>query len=260
MCIPSITLPSWPARAGHTFEEVFATGQPQQFEDSRHGMDFLHSLYPVCDADGRVVRVVVYSTDVTARKLVEAALREREARYRELVQNANSAILRWRRDGTIVFFNEFAQRFFGYDADEVMGKPVSILVPEQESSGQDLTGLVEDIVAHPDRFVNNVNENLLKDGRRVWMAWTNQPILDEHGDVAEVLAVGSDITALHALQEQERLLLHTIAHDLRSPATLINGYLDLLLDTHRRTSRSRADQRGGRCVAPGAAPHEQHGQ
>lgn len=113
------------ARWAH-FEEVFATGQPQQFEDSRHGMDFLHSLYPVCDADGRVVRVVVYSTDVTARKLVEAALREREARYRELVQNANSAILRWRRDGTIVFFNEFAQRFFGYDADEVMGKPVSI--------------------------------------------------------------------------------------------------------------------------------------
>ncbi|MCL5280954.1 MAG: PAS domain S-box protein, partial [Planctomycetes bacterium] len=41
------------------------------------------------------------------------SLAESERRYRELVQNANSAIVRWRRDGTVTFFNDYAQAFFG---------------------------------------------------------------------------------------------------------------------------------------------------
>ena len=62
-----------------------------------------------------------------------------EKNYKELVQNANSAILRWQRDGTIVFFNEYAQSFFGYRPDEILGKNVGILVPETESTGGDLS-------------------------------------------------------------------------------------------------------------------------
>jgi hypothetical protein len=58
----------------------------------------------------------------------------------------------------------------------------------------DLTGLLQDIVEHPERFVNNVNENVLRDSRRAWMAWTNKPILDEQGQVVEILAVAHDIT------------------------------------------------------------------
>jgi len=125
---------------------------------------------------------------------VADALQRSENRYRELVQNANSAIIRWSRDGTITFLNEFAQKLFGWSADEVIGKHVGILVPERESTGTDLTGLVQDIVEHPDRYVNIVNENICRDGRRVWMAWTNRAILDEHGRVTEILAVGSDVT------------------------------------------------------------------
>jgi PAS domain S-box-containing protein len=118
---------------------------------------------------------MVVSHDITERKRTEEALRESEARYRELVQNANSAIIRWRADGTITFFNEYAQEFFGWSAEEVIGKHVGILVPEQESSGTDLTGLVRDVVENPEKYVNNVNENVCRDGRRVWMTWTNRP-------------------------------------------------------------------------------------
>jgi PAS domain S-box-containing protein len=154
---------------------------------------------------------------------MEDALREREHRYRELVQNANSAIIRWKREGAITFFNEYAQKFFGYKLEEVLGKSAMILVPEQESSGGDLTGLLQDIVEHPDRFENNVNENVLHDGRRVWMNWTNRPILDEQGEVAEILAVGNDITerklagdALRASNEElERFNRATVGRELR---------------------------------------------
>ncbi len=51
-------------------------------------------------------------------------LRQSEARYRELVEDANSIILRLDSTGRITFINEFAQRFFGYRAEEVLGENV----------------------------------------------------------------------------------------------------------------------------------------
>lgn len=130
-----------------------------------------------------------------------------EKNYKELVQNANSAILRWQRDGTIVFFNEYAQSFFGYSPEEILGKNVGILVPETESTGGDLSKLVEDIVLHPERYNNFINENICSNGQRVWMAWTNRPVYNEAGLVSEILAVGVDITERKRAEE-----LRTLQH------------------------------------------------
>ncbi len=52
--------------------------------------------------------------EIEVRKKAEAAIRQSEAKYRELVQNANSIIMRVDTHGRITFFNEFAQSFFGY--------------------------------------------------------------------------------------------------------------------------------------------------
>jgi PAS domain S-box-containing protein len=155
--------------------------------------------------DGRtIIRVIRYSIE---RKNAEDALRESEAKYRELVQNANSAIIRWKCDGTIMFFNEYAQRLFGYRADEFIGRNAGILIPGKESTGGDLTGLIRDIVTKPESYVNNINENICRDGRRVWMAWTNKPILDENGQVAEILAVGIDITERKRIEDALKFLV-----------------------------------------------------
>ena len=140
--------------------------------------------------------------DITQHKQVEQALQESEWKYRELVQRASSAIVRLDRYGTILFFNEYAQDFFGYTPEEVLGRNINIIVPEHASNGRDMSSLVRDIVDHPERYRNNVNENVLRDGRRVWMTWTNVAIRDESGEVKEILAIGSDITELRRTQQE----------------------------------------------------------
>ena len=83
------------------------------------------------------------------RQCAQQALRESERKYRELVELANSIILRWTRDGRIIFLNEFGLRFFGYAEAEIRGRHViGTLVPEAESSGRDLSSLMDEICAN----------------------------------------------------------------------------------------------------------------
>ena len=137
----------------------------------------------------------------------ERASRESERKYRELVEHANSIILRWTRDGRVTFLNEFGQEFFGYSAEEILGRHVvGTIVPETESTHRDLRPLMEQIAADPKAFEQNVNENMRRNGERVWIAWTNKIVLDEQGQVREVLSIGQDITERKVYEREiERL-------------------------------------------------------
>ncbi len=65
------------------------------------------------------------------------ALEVSEEKYRELVENANSIILRMDTTGTITFFNEYASRFLGFARDEIIGhNVVGTIVPPTDSGGQ----------------------------------------------------------------------------------------------------------------------------
>lgn len=137
-----------------------------------------------------------------ARGAAEESLRRSEERYRELVESANSIILRLDRSGNVRFINEFAQRFFGYSESEILGRCVmGTLVPEVESTGRDLRGMIAEILRAPEDFRTNVNENMKKSGERVWVAWTNKPVVSESGEM-EILCVGNDITELRRAKER----------------------------------------------------------
>jgi PAS domain S-box-containing protein len=148
-----------------------------------------------------------------SNELLEHLVKERtkelqtsESKYRELVQNANSIIYRRDPQGHIIFFNEYAQTFFGYSEGEILGKHVvGTIVPERDSSDQDLAAMIRDISEHPDRYASNINENMRRNGERVWISWTNKAVRDEHGNVREILCVGNDIS--ETLELQERLAL-----------------------------------------------------
>lgn len=130
-------------------------------------------------------------------------LRTSEQKYRELVQNANSIILRWNRAGEITFLNEFGQNFFGYSEAEILGRHVvGTIVPESESTGRDLSPLMDEICARPEEFENNINENMLRNGDRVWISWTNKIVKNNAGQVLEILSIGSDITERKQTEEE----------------------------------------------------------
>ena len=138
-------------------------------------------------------------SEVSERQHAEAALRESEQKFLEMVEHANSIILRMDTKGCVTFFNKFAQDFFGFTREEILGRNIiGSIVPETETSGRDLAALMDDLYAHPERYARNENENMRKNGDRVWISWTNKPILDKQGGLAELLCVGNDITDLKA--------------------------------------------------------------
>jgi len=137
------------------------------------------------------------------RKKTELALHRSEGKYRELVESANSIILRWKPSGKITYINEFALHLFGYQKEELLGKNIiGTIVPEQESSGRDLSALMCEISKQPDCFNSHENENICKDGRRVWISWTNKTLHNDDNTASEILSVGNDITKRKQSDEQ----------------------------------------------------------
>jgi PAS domain S-box-containing protein len=169
------------------------------------------TVSPVKNIKAETVGASVVARDITGRMQAEKMLRQSEQKYRELVEHANSIIVRWQRDGEITFLNEFGQKFFGYSAEEILGRHVvGTIVPEAESTGRDLRPLMGRIRADPKGFEQNVNQNMRRNGERVWIAWTNKAVLDEQGQVKEILSIGTDITerkrAELALSDNEKFL------------------------------------------------------
>jgi PAS domain S-box-containing protein len=122
-------------------------------------------------------------------------LRRSEEKYRELVENANSIILRLDTEINITYFNEYAQSFFGFELDEIKGKNVfGTIVPDIDINGLDLKQQILDISQNVDFFQTHENENICKDGTRVWVNWANRAIKNSNGEVIEYLCIGNDIT------------------------------------------------------------------
>ncbi len=169
---------------------------------------------------GEIVEILSVGNDTTQRRQAEEALQRSEANYRNLIQTANSIILRMDRQGRIRYINDFGLSFFGYEKDQILGHTLlETIVPETETSGHNLKQFVHDLLHDleaplPQAYLQIENENLCRDGKRVWIAWSNQIIFNEQGEVVEILSVGNDITqrrqAEAALQASETKLRNLI--------------------------------------------------
>jgi len=173
-------------------------------------------------------------------------LHNSEKKYRELVENANSIILRVDTEGKIRYFNEFAQRFFGYSETELIGKNAGrIILPESDPNQLSFRELISSLRNDPTQQMVRENETKTKSREVVWIAWTYKPIFNDAGQFAEILCIGNDITELKwASREKEELqaqlqraqkmeaigtLAGGVAHDLNNILSGIVSYPELLL-------------------------------
>lgn len=164
--------------------------------------------------EGRKGADILFRTtmiDITERTRSEEQLRESEGKYRELVQSARSVILKTDIQGTITFFNEFAEEFFGYPSAEVAGrKVVGTIIPPLSPSAQAFQGMLAGIALHPANYQKTEGEGMRKSGERVWIAWTNRPVRDRDGRMTGLLLVGQDITERKGIEDAMK---HQAHHD-----------------------------------------------
>jgi PAS domain S-box-containing protein len=143
------------------------------------------------------------------RRRAWESVRASEEKYRELVENANNIILKCDRNGNLTFFNEYAQQFFGFSSEEILGRSLvgTIVPPTESESERDLANLLAEIVRSPGAYAHNENENIKKNGERVWIQWWNKPLFDAEGEFTGMLCIGTDMTAQKkialALKESE---------------------------------------------------------
>lgn len=173
-------------------------------------------------------------------------LEQSESKYRELVETANSIILRMDTSGNITFFNEFAQRFLGYTETEILGKNAAgIIFLYKGSNKKGFTKLIDTLRKDPEIPVVNENEAIRRNGEKVWIAWAYKPIFSEEKDFREILCIGNDITDLKRadkdrkdlqaqLQRAQKMeaigtLAGGVAHDLNNILSGIVSYPELLL-------------------------------
>jgi PAS domain S-box-containing protein len=173
-------------------------------------------------------------------------MEESEEKYRDLVESANSIILRLDTKGNITFANLYAQKFYGYAQHEMVGMNIAgTIVPDIDSKGRPSSLQIERFLNDPEQYVALEIQNLRMHGHTAWVSWSNRAIRDKDGNIIEILCVGNDITARkQAEEEKSRLedqllrvqkmeaigaLAGGVAHDLNNILSGLTSYPELLL-------------------------------
>ena len=204
------------------------------------------SAAPIRDPSGSIFGVVLVFRDATEERKAQ----QTHARLAAIVEFSGDAIVTKNLDGVIQTWNAAAERLFGYRPEEIIGKPVTTLIPPDrlDEEEQILSRLRNGLPAERIETFR-----VTRDGRQIPVSVSVSPIKDREGRVTGASKVIHDISerkriesrllhhqeelersvaerttelrqAVHALEE----LLYTIAHDLRAPNRAMQGYSHLL--------------------------------
>jgi PAS domain S-box-containing protein len=135
------------------------------FDQAGHSRNVEVHAYPIFDDEGNVSQMIEYTLDITERKRMEEALRESEIKFRSATQSANDAIISSDESGNIVFWNNAALEMFGYQEKEIIGRSLTILMPENFRAAHQ-KGLSEHPSKGDSRIIGKTVEmiGLTKDG------------------------------------------------------------------------------------------------
>jgi PAS domain S-box-containing protein len=192
---------------------------------------------------GQTVRFIGTALDITERKQAEITL----ARLAAIVESSDDAIIGKTLDGIITSWNRSAERIFGYTAEEIIGRPISILIPPDRYNEE--SEIIEKL-----KHGESVNHHfetirICKDGKRIYISLSVSPIKDSSGRVIGASKIARDITKRKLLeQERARLMererqarteaekanrakdefLAMVSHELRTPLNAMLGWSRLL--------------------------------
>lgn len=135
-------------------------------------------------SDGRPVEMIGTVHDITEQKGVEQALRKSETKFRGLLETAYDPILIVNAKGAIEFANQQTKKWLGYEPEELLGKPIEILVPEGSRTKH--VGQRAQYMKHPTSRAMGRNLQLSavrKDGTEFPVDISLSPYETEHGTI-----------------------------------------------------------------------------
>jgi PAS domain S-box-containing protein len=230
-----------PEKAKEGYKQVFREGLVLDYaleiqHRDGHTTPVLYNASVYRDKDGEVIGIFAAARDITERKKAE----EKIQTLANVVESSNDAIITESLDGIITSWNKGAEQVYGYLAEEVLGKNMSILEPDN------LKGEIKqlsDKIKQRKKVKHHETLRLKNDGTIVNISVTLSPVFDVYGKLVAISNIAGDITEkkiaenlLHEKQIAEVAnrtkndFLANMSHELRTPLNSIIGFSDMLYE------------------------------
>ncbi len=189
----------------------------------------------VFDADGRPSGFVGVGHDVTARRKAEQELRESEARYRELAENASDVLYVTDEAFRPTYVSPSVYALTGYTTDEFLALP-----PEQYNDTETFAPIREAMATRLDAEARGERDDTVrlwehrlirKDGAVVWVETTTKPMRRSDGSFSGLIGISRDVTRRKRMEQSQIDGERMVRHDVRSPVASIISGLGLLTES-----------------------------
>jgi len=175
-----------------------------------------NSVSPLRDAAGRVQQVVSITVDITERKRAE----EGEQRLAAIIESSEDAILSMDLAATIMSWNKGAEQLYGYRAEEMIGRSVTILLPKDRQDEE--MGILERI-SRGEHVHHYETVRQRKDGSLVEISLTVSPIRDAQGKVIGASKIARDITERRRAERLQGILMHELNHRIKNTLAMVQA-------------------------------------
>ncbi len=189
--------------------------------------------------------MVAGGDSMTHTRVVPTSVDDVQAHLAAIVEWSDDAILTKDLNGIIKSWNRGAQRIFGYTADEVIGRSVTMLIPE-ERHDEEPEILARIRRGEPVSHYETIRRR--KDGELIHISLTVSPMRDERGVIIGASKIARDVTEQHRAEEARRLLLGEMQHRIKNVFALVSGLVGLCA-TRAATPQELAAMVRGRLVA-----------
>lgn len=174
------------------------------------------------DEQGTPLRMVGVNYDISEQKQAVVKLRESEEKYRGLLESMDSVVATINGDGEFLYMNDIAARWLGGTTEQMTGKTMYQLFPEEVASRQ--LQNIRQVISENKSMVEEAVSYLR--GKPHWFRNSLQPIRDEHGHVTHVLLNSTDIHELKTAQHELAELNQTLEERIRQATSQIQDLYD----------------------------------